>query len=199
MIRARLRPAGQMALAALALLASADAARAHGRASLAPSAAAIAMAEEAAERPHAAIPAWKPERSEMIRPGRFALAPGGALVFVAALAGAGALAHGGAEGEAKARMEAMKDIAGATRAIGRMLKGATASDAAAVHAQAGGIAGHGGAALVESFPAGIDRPPARPPPRSGASPTASPPSPTVSRPRPRRWPPRRRPPAGPSR
>ncbi|MDF2233789.1 cytochrome c [Albimonas sp. CAU 1670] len=90
----------------------------------------------------------------MMKRGILALACGGAI-----LAGAGALAHGGAEGVVKERMEAMKAIADATKAIGEMLKGATPYDAAAVREQAGVIASQGGEKLVAMFPKGTDHAP----------------------------------------
>lgn len=99
----------------------------------------------------------------MMRIGFRAPPPGPALVGAvlagAMLAGAGALAHGGAEGVVKDRMEAMKEIAGATKAIARMLKGASDYDPDSVRAQAGVIAGHGGEALVAMFPRGTDHAP----------------------------------------
>ena len=90
----------------------------------------------------------------MKRPRVFAAA-----ACVALIAGASALAHGGAEGIVKERMEAMKEIAGATKAIAQMLKGETAYGPAGIRANAQTIAGHGGEALVEMFPEGTDHAP----------------------------------------
>ncbi|SFJ06230.1 c-type cytochrome [Albimonas pacifica] len=90
----------------------------------------------------------------MMKRGCLALALGGAT-----LAGAGALAHGGAEGVVMERMEAMKDIAGATKAIAQMLKGEAPYDAAAVRDQAGVIVAAGGESLVAMFPEGTGHAP----------------------------------------
>lgn len=66
----------------------------------------------------------------------------------------GALAHGGAKGIVLERMEAMKAVAGAMKAVGPMIQGKTAYDPGATKAAAATIASHGGEALTKLFPEG---------------------------------------------
>lgn len=72
---------------------------------------------------------------------------------LAALA-VGALAHSGASGVVKDRMEQMKAVAASMKAIGGMIKGAAPYDAAVVRTEAGAIASHGGEELTRLFPEG---------------------------------------------
>ncbi len=70
-----------------------------------------------------------------------------------------ALAHGGATGIVKERMEAMKSLGAAGKALAAMVKGETAfdADAAALHART--MADHGGEAMTTLFPKGsLDAP-----------------------------------------
>ncbi|WP_165814755.1 cytochrome c [Labrenzia sp. 011] len=77
---------------------------------------------------------------------------------VAVLAGAGgAFAHGGATGIVKERMDAMSEIGGKMKAVGRMLKGGSYDPGVAVEA-GNVIAGHGGKALTDLFPEGSLQP-----------------------------------------
>lgn len=66
----------------------------------------------------------------------------------------GARAHGGATGIVHERMEAMKAVAAAMKAVGPMIQGATRWDPEAAQAAAASIAAHGGAALTAQFPEG---------------------------------------------
>ena len=72
---------------------------------------------------------------------------------------AAALAHGGATGIVKERMEAMKSLGEAGKALAAMAKGETAFDADAVAAQARTMADHAGETMTRLFPEGsLDAP-----------------------------------------
>lgn len=77
-----------------------------------------------------------------------------ALALPALLVAVGALAHSGASGIVKERMDQMGMIAKAMKTIGPMIKGAVAYDAAIVAEQGGVIAAHGGKTLTDLFPEG---------------------------------------------
>ena len=70
------------------------------------------------------------------------------------VASAAAFAHSGATGVVKERMDQMGMIAKSMKAIGGMMKGQTAYDAAVVEAEAARIASHGGETLTKLFPEG---------------------------------------------
>lgn len=75
------------------------------------------------------------------------------LVFIAAvLAAGGALAHGGATGVVKERMDAMSAIGKSMKSIGKMLKGSETFETAKVAASAEVIAAHSGETLTGLFP-----------------------------------------------
>lgn len=75
------------------------------------------------------------------------------LVFAMALLAAGsALAHGGATGVVRERMDAMSAMGKNMKSIGQMLKGSSAFDAATVAASADAIAAHSGGTLTALFP-----------------------------------------------
>lgn len=85
------------------------------------------------------------------------------LTFAAALlaaltALAGALAHEGASGIVKARMELMKDMAGAMKALAPGMRGKAAWDPALVRDNAAIIADHA-KDIPERFPEGSGKPP----------------------------------------
>ena len=67
---------------------------------------------------------------------------------------AGALAHGGATGIVKQRMDGMTAISDATKTLASMMRGAKPYDADAVSEAAGIIRSHAGVALTELFPEG---------------------------------------------
>lgn len=83
----------------------------------------------------------------------------GAVTLLAGiLVGGAALAHGGATGIVKERMDAMSSIGDQMKIIGQMLKGGSV-DEAKLSAAAGAIADHGGEALTRLFPEGsLDKP-----------------------------------------
>lgn len=64
------------------------------------------------------------------------------------------LAHGGATGIVKERMDAMEAVGTSMKTIAGMLRGAVPYNAEAVRAEAVKIAGHGGDRLTELFPDG---------------------------------------------
>lgn len=73
---------------------------------------------------------------------------------IVAFAGVAALAHSGATGVVKERMEGMKAMGDATKTIGDMFSGEASYDAAAVRDAAETIRGHAGSAMTELFPEG---------------------------------------------
>jgi cytochrome c556 len=78
----------------------------------------------------------------------------GIVVAVALALGAGAaLAHSGATGVVKQRMEGMKDMAAAMKMLGAMTRGNAPFDGAKAAAEAGSIADHAKHAPMQ-FPAG---------------------------------------------
>ena len=74
--------------------------------------------------------------------------------FVAHFGSTAILAHSGAMGVVKERMELMKGIGDNTKAIARMVTGKTAYDAAAVRERARIIADHAGDRIETVFPEG---------------------------------------------
>lgn len=68
--------------------------------------------------------------------------------------GVGALAHSGATGVVKERMEAMKSMGDATKTIAAMFSGEADYDAASVRSAANTIRMHAGSAMTEMFPEG---------------------------------------------
>lgn len=70
-----------------------------------------------------------------------------------------ALAHSGASGIVKQRMDHMGEIGKATKAIGRMMQDKAAWDPGAVRAHAAAISRAGGPAITELFPEGSIRGP----------------------------------------
>ena len=66
------------------------------------------------------------------------------------------LAHGGATGIVKERMDAMTAISKANKALGAMFKGEVDYDPEAVQAAALEVKGHAGEAMTELFPEGSD-------------------------------------------
>ena len=77
----------------------------------------------------------------------------------------GAFAHTGATGVVKQRMDDMKSIAGAMKAIAGMLKGKAPYDAAMVRALSLSISNRGGAKLLALYPANSLDPPSTSTPR----------------------------------
>lgn len=83
---------------------------------------------------------------------------GTAVLIAGVWVAGGALAHGGATGIVKERMDAMSAIGDQMKIIGQMLKGGSV-DETRLSAAAGVIAGHGGDALIKLFPEGsLDKP-----------------------------------------
>lgn len=77
------------------------------------------------------------------------------LAFVAATA----VAHTGATGIVKERMDQMEDLKGAMKALAAMMRGKDAYDPEAVRRHAGLIADHGGEAMTRLYPEGsLDHP-----------------------------------------
>lgn len=76
------------------------------------------------------------------------------IVLASALAGAAALAHTGATGIVLERMEGMKAMGDAVRAVAPMMRGEADYDAAALRRAAETIEAHSGAALAALFPKG---------------------------------------------
>lgn len=85
-----------------------------------------------------------------------------AVIALAAVAFGGAsvaLAHEGATGVVKERMELMKSLGAATKELAAMMRGKRDYDADRVRELAERIAGHGGTAMTEKFPEGsLDKP-----------------------------------------
>lgn len=78
---------------------------------------------------------------------------------VAALLAGVAYAHGGATGIVKERMEAMKSLGGAGKALAAMAKAEAPFDAEAAALHARTMAAHGGEAMTKLFPDGsLDAP-----------------------------------------
>lgn len=74
-------------------------------------------------------------------------------------AAAGVLAHGGATGIVKQRMDHMETVGDAMKTLTAMMRGKLDYDAAEVRSLAGTIADHGGESLTELFPEGsLDKP-----------------------------------------
>ncbi|PLX37143.1 MAG: cytochrome C [Hyphomicrobiales bacterium] len=90
--------------------------------------------------------------------GRYLRAGAGASALYA-LAVAAALAHGGAVGVVKERMDAMSAMAKAVKATAEMFKGTAPYDADAVKRTAAIINKHSGDALTKLFPQGSSHPP----------------------------------------
>ncbi|WP_068117886.1 c-type cytochrome [Tropicimonas marinistellae] len=82
-----------------------------------------------------------------------AIAAGAAGISIFAIA---ALAHGGATGVVKERMDGMSAMADVMKALAPMMQGTVAYDADAVRAGAAKIAEHSGEALTSKFPEGTD-------------------------------------------
>lgn len=84
----------------------------------------------------------------------------GAMAAVLAVGlGGGAVAHVGATGVVKERMDLMMEIGDATKAIADMLRGTQPYDAERMRAMARRIEGHGGEAMTRLFPDGsLDHP-----------------------------------------
>lgn len=74
------------------------------------------------------------------------------LSLMVGIASASALAHGGATGVVKERMDAMGVIGDAVKVIGQMLRGTTGYDPAGIEVAAGVIASHAGKNLTQLFP-----------------------------------------------
>ncbi|WP_299867789.1 cytochrome c [uncultured Hoeflea sp.] len=79
-------------------------------------------------------------------------------LVVLIIGGGAALAHTGATGIVKERMEAMMDVAAGMKAIGAMIKGETAFDAGAVAETANRLAGHA-SRMERLFPEGTNAAP----------------------------------------
>lgn len=75
-----------------------------------------------------------------------------ALVAVIGAGGTVALAHTGATGVVKERMELMESIGDATKALSEIMKGSVTYDAAKVKTLAKTIEGHGGETMTALFP-----------------------------------------------
>ncbi len=83
---------------------------------------------------------------------------GAAICLLAALTTGAAIAHSGAMGVVKERMDAMSDIADQMKLIAAMLSGQTEFDAADAEAAARAIAGHAGG-MEQLFPEGSNATP----------------------------------------
>ena len=84
------------------------------------------------------------------------LVPG---AMVASIISAAALAHGGATGIVKERMDGMGVMKEAMKVLTPMMQGKTDYNAATVRSEAGKIAAHAGDALTKLFPEGsLDKP-----------------------------------------
>ncbi len=82
-----------------------------------------------------------------------------ALLAVGFALPAGPLAHTGATGIVKERMELMKSVGAAMKILAKMFKGEEAYDAEAVRKAATQIQGHGGETMTKLFPEGsLDKP-----------------------------------------
>ncbi|WP_434053765.1 MAG: cytochrome c [Roseibium sp.] len=86
-------------------------------------------------------------------------------VTLVGLAAGAALAHGGATGIVKERMDAMTDISRNVKSVGQMLKGTAVYNPEEIKRAANAISGHAGDAMTELFPEGSLKSP------SEASPT----------------------------
>lgn len=75
-------------------------------------------------------------------------------LIVSAILAGGAMAHTGATGVVKQRMELMQDLGGAMKVLIAMVRDATAFDADRALVAAGTIANHGGARMIALFPEG---------------------------------------------
>jgi len=89
----------------------------------------------------------------------FLLASVAALVLVLGLDTARSMAHMGAEGVVKQRMQAMKDMGQAMKNLAVMVRLEIPYDAERVKANARTIAGHAGPSLLSLFPEGSNGPP----------------------------------------
>lgn len=76
------------------------------------------------------------------------------LTVLATFAAGIALAHGGAKGIVKERMDAMAAMQKATKAITPIMRGAVTYDAQAVRIYATAVEAHSGAAMTKLFPEG---------------------------------------------
>ncbi|NVK43178.1 MAG: cytochrome c [Oceanospirillaceae bacterium] len=79
---------------------------------------------------------------------------GTAVVLSAAVASGVVLAHGGATGVVKERMDLMKDMKGAMKSLSKMFSGETAYDAAEVREAAAVLEAASGETLTKLFPEG---------------------------------------------
>jgi len=89
----------------------------------------------------------------------FLLAGIAAFLLVLGLDTARPMAHMGAEGVVKQRMQAMKDMGQAMKDLAAMVRGQASYDADRVKANARTIAGHAGPSLLSLFPEGSNGPP----------------------------------------
>ena len=78
---------------------------------------------------------------------------------LASVLGVAALAHSGATGVVKSRMEAMKEMQAAVKIVAPMMSGSTAYDAAAVRSAAETFLRHSGEAMTTNFPEESVEPP----------------------------------------
>ena len=81
------------------------------------------------------------------------------VLLVVGIGFGGVLAHEGATGVIKQRMDAMKAMADAMKTIGGMVKGETGYDPAKAAASARAIGAHSGAVMTKLFPKGTLHPP----------------------------------------
>jgi len=82
-----------------------------------------------------------------------------ALVLVPGFDTARSMAHEGADGVVKHRIQAMKDMGQAMKDLAAMVRGQASYDAERVKANARTIAGHAGPSLLSLFPEGSNGPP----------------------------------------
>lgn len=78
---------------------------------------------------------------------------------LASTLGVAALAHSGATGVVKDRMEAMKEMQQAVKSVAPMMSGSAPYDEAAVRRAADTFRRHSGSALTDDFPKGSTQPP----------------------------------------
>ncbi len=83
---------------------------------------------------------------------RFNILIGAGLIAVITVAGA--MAHGGATGIVKQRMDAMVVISKAAKSLSDMMRGKSTYDAASVRSNAAAIKTHAGQAMISLFPEG---------------------------------------------
>lgn len=83
------------------------------------------------------------------------------VVLFVAFAGPGVLAHSGATGIVKQRMDSMETIGRSMKALNAMLRGEQAYDAVSVRALAREIGQHGGGNMTKLFPHGSMQKPTR--------------------------------------